>query len=553
MKAFIMWSTATIVFAAGNLADAVTTTGWAEYPSNAVYSPGKAYYPSILKEGDTYKMWSDNASGVQMATSPDGINWTTVGQVSGLFNPRHTVVERIGDEYRIWYDEGSDAHLYSIEAVRTATSSNGLAWVNDQPITQVGTTVITGSWPSWNTGSYGPCDILYNPSGSDTIVEPVDKASVWANKFVMYYNGTTGADEFLGLAVSNNGLNWQGYNDGAAPVLDSTDGSWDSGYVGFGTVIRESDSLFHLWYSGGSDYSLNNGIGYASSTDGINWVKDADNPIFHRDDDVAWRNNRTYTPMVIGDQMWFSGKSSAGVYAIGYATPSCTPVSIQSLAAAPLVIQVGTPVDFEASIAGGCGEIDALWDFDDGTFGPQTGVSNPVLADHTYTTAGVYTVVLTVSDNVVEDVDSIVVVAYDPDGGFVTGGGWLWSPAGAYLPNIDLEGKASFGFVSKYTKGATIPTGQTEFVFRTADLNFHSTSYDWLVVTGSDYAKFKGIGTINGWPEEYKFMLWAGDDDPDTFTIKIWEENEETGDEMPIYQNPGDQPIDAGSIVVHTK
>ena len=49
-----------------------------------------------------------------------------------------------------------------------------------------------------------------------------------------------------------------------------------------------------------------------------------------------------------------------------------------------------------------------------------------------------------------------------------------------------------------------MPTGNTEFQFHAADLNFHSSSYEWLVVTGSDYAKFKGAGTING-EGDYKF------------------------------------------------
>lgn len=302
-------------------ASALTTTEWTEYSANPVYSPGKAYYPSILKEGNTYTMWSDCENGVQVATSTNGINWTTTGQASGLTNPRHTVVEKIGDVYRMWYNNSN--LTYGVTTIRTATSSDGLMWTNDQAITQVGTSVIysDGSNSAWNSGSYGACDILYNAAGSDTIVAPVDKASVWANKYVMYYDGTTGADEFLGLAVSNDGVNWQGYNGGANPVLDSSASGWDSGYVGFGTVVKESDNLFHLWYSGGSDYSLNNGIGYASSTDGINWTKDDSNPIFHKTDGVAWRDNRTYTPMVIGDEMWFTGKdATTEIYAIGYAT-----------------------------------------------------------------------------------------------------------------------------------------------------------------------------------------------------------------------------------------
>lgn len=320
----------------GGLTHAFTTTGWTEYANNPVYAPGKAYYPTILKEGGVYTMWSDNATGVQKATSTDGVNWTTTGQASGLTNPRHTVVEIIDGGYRMWYNDSS--RLYGIQDIRTATSSDGLTWSNDQAITQVGTTVVSGIWPAWNTGSYGPADILYNPAGSATIIEPVNKASVWANKFVMYYDGTTGGDESMGLAVSNDGLNWQGYNNGANPVLDSSASGWDSDYVGFGTIIKESDNVFNMWYCGGCEFSLNNGIGYASSTDGINWVKDAGNPIFHNSDGVDWRNDRTYTPMVIGNEMWFTGKDAAtGHYTIGYAVggggmPSPNPQPCCSLA-----------------------------------------------------------------------------------------------------------------------------------------------------------------------------------------------------------------------------
>jgi hypothetical protein len=115
-------------------------------------------------------------------------------------------------------------------------------------------------------------------------------------------------------------------------------------------------------------------------------------------------------------------------------------------------------------------------------------------------------------------------------------------------------GRANFGFVSKYKKGADVPTGNTEFVFQAADLNFHSTGYDWLLVTGSDYAKFKGSGSING-EGDYKFMLWAGDETgdggADTFRIKIWWEEGDT--EHVVYDNGMDQAIGGGNIVVHTK
>jgi hypothetical protein len=147
-------------------------------------------------------------------------------------------------------------------------------------------------------------------------------------------------------------------------------------------------------------------------------------------------------------------------------------------------------------------------------------------------------------------------VVYDPSAGFVTGGGWIDSPAGAYKADESLTGKATFGFMSKYQKGASLPTGTTAFQFdrRAA---FSSQSYDWLVVnrTGMN-AQFKGSGLINGAADPngnaYRFMLWAGDGSPDTFQIRIWMEDA-LGVETVVYENGTAQAIGAGNIVVHTE
>ena len=111
------------------------------------------------------------------------------------------------------------------------------------------------------------------------------------------------------------------------------------------------------------------------------------------------------------------------------------------------------------------------------------------------------------------------------------------------------SGKANFGFNSKYKKGAAVPTGNVEFQFQEANLNFHSKGFEWLVVTDGSYARLKGTGTING-EGDYKFMLWAADGSADTFRIKILEENE-YGVETVIYDNGSDQAIGGGSIVIH--
>ncbi len=146
--------------------------------------------------------------------------------------------------------------------------------------------------------------------------------------------------------------------------------------------------------------------------------------------------------------------------------------------------------------------------------------------------------------------DTAMVVVYDPDGGFVTGGGWIESPVHEKYQYMQVGDRATFGFVSKYKKGASVPTGNTEFQFKAGNLNFHSDTYQWLVVNqNSTNAQFKGSGTING-EGEYRFMLWAGDGEPDTFRIKIWWEDGET--ENVVYDNGMDQEIGGGNIVVHT-
>jgi hypothetical protein len=174
---------------------------------------------------------------------------------------------------------------------------------------------------------------------------------------------------------------------------------------------------------------------------------------------------------------------------------------------------------------------------------------------------GVYTVTLTVTDSetgaTTSEANTFVV--YDPSEGFVTGGGWIDSPAGAYPADPLLTGKATFGFVSKYQKGSNIPTGQTEFQFKVADLNFHSSSYQWLVVAGAR-AQYKGTGTING-QGNYGFLLTVidgqinGGGGIDKFRIKIWDQT--SG--MVVYDNQLEAGDDAtpstalggGQVVIH--
>jgi hypothetical protein len=183
--------------------------------------------------------------------------------------------------------------------------------------------------------------------------------------------------------------------------------------------------------------------------------------------------------------------------------------------------------------------------------------------------AGIYDISVEVTDDDGgKGSASATIIVYDPSAGFVTGGGWINSLAG-YCKKagcLDAEGKAHFGFVSKYQKGASVPTGQTEFQFQAGNLNFHSGSYEWLIVNNQGTnAQYKGTGTINGANDAngnpYKFMLWGYDGTKvggsDTFRIRIW--SEVNGYEDVVYDNGGsgtggysNAAIASGSIQVQT-
>ena len=171
-----------------------------------------------------------------------------------------------------------------------------------------------------------------------------------------------------------------------------------------------------------------------------------------------------------------------------------------------------------------------VWNWGDGT--ATTGTSPEALtASHSYVQPGVYRIELTVTDGCGNSSSllSDYIPVYDPEGGFVTGGGWIWSHEGAYKGDPALKGKASFGFVAKYKKGNNIPEGHTEFHFHAGNLKFNSTSYDAmrLVISGAR-AQFKGVGTING-QGNFGFLVsvvdgaLSGSTNEDRFRIKIWD------------------------------
>jgi PKD repeat protein len=234
------------------------------------------------------------------------------------------------------------------------------------------------------------------------------------------------------------------------------------------------------------------------------------------------------------------------------------------------VVPINTSVSASASFtdAGSQDTHTGVWNWDDGSTSAGTiiesGGNGTVSGTHIYTQAGVYTVTLTVQDNgmAVSNVSSYqYVVVYDPSSGFVTGGGWITSPAGAMPANPTATGKAEFGFQAKYRRGATVPGGNTEFQFQAGQFHFNSTSYQWLVISGP-MAQFKGQGVVEGSTHRYGFLLTVidgqvrGGGGVDKFRLKVWDMD---NGNVIVYDNQlgaadtssPSTVIGGGSIVVH--
>ena len=258
--------------------------------------------------------------------------------------------------------------------------------------------------------------------------------------------------------------------------------------------------------------------------------------------------------------------SSAGLVLLGGSSKA--PVLGAISANDPVAVGSAVAVSAKFTDADTADTHTAIWTWGDGSptqsgLVAETSSAGTATGSHAFAAAGVYTISLKITDQagLTAQVSRDIVV-YDPSAGFVTGGGWIFSPPGAYKANETLVGKATFGFVSKYLKGAKVPTGNTEFQFQTAKLNFHSETYDWLVVAGAR-AQYKGVGTVNG-SGNYGFLLTAidgqisGGGGVDKFRIKIWDKNNE---DKIVYDNQvsGDTSdagtpntvLGGGSIVIH--
>ncbi len=147
-------------------------------------------------------------------------------------------------------------------------------------------------------------------------------------------------------------------------------------------------------------------------------------------------------------------------------------------------------------------------------------------------------------------------VVYDPSAGYVIGNGKIQSPAGSDWFDSSASGLAEFAFSSKYQKGDQTPTGKLSFSFKAGNLEFTSTSMEWLVVTGEPKAMIRGEGLLNQ-THTCKFHVEAWDGSyqaingpTDAFGIEIGACTSGGGPFGHRYRNRQAIPLSSGHIMI---
>lgn len=219
-------------------------------------------------------------------------------------------------------------------------------------------------------------------------------------------------------------------------------------------------------------------------------------------------------------------------------------------------IAINTSLTASASFKDG-GVVDthtAQWNWGDGTVSTATltqgAGSGSVTDSHVYTKTGSFIIQLTVTDKdggvAVSNSRAIAVTNSQS----AKGKDRIDSPAGSYVANLTLTGKADFEFASAFSSGAKTPSGKVNLKLSAVNFNFSATAQTSLVVNGST-ATIKGTGTVNALGN-YGFLIVVTDGgvapQTDLFRIKIWDINNAN---TVVYDNQKGQPntSTAGSTV----
>lgn len=333
MKKIFLYFFVTAVFAIQVNAQ----VNWEKYASNPVFQRGTGgtwddeyvMGPSIVYDGSYYHMWYEgydggNGARTGYAYSTNGIEWTRYpnpivplgvpGSWDALTVFQPCVLIDNDTTFKMWF---CGHNGIATRQIGYATSYDSINWIKNDAINPILGPGPSGSWDDqW----------LDSP-------EVIHINGVYH----MWYAGSNGIHTQIGHATSPDGLIWE--KDTLNPVLKVGEaGSWDDVTVGGPTILFDGNN-YHMWYSGGKQLAYDWKVGYAYSSDGLNWNKySVDSPVLNIGSAGNWDDKHIGAGGVAvlfnenkdSLYMWFAGGRQTSSGNIGYATSPKAPFDFEN-------------------------------------------------------------------------------------------------------------------------------------------------------------------------------------------------------------------------------
>lgn len=280
-----------------------TSAGWLKSDKSPVMGGkyGTCFDISVLKEGETYRMWLSwrPKKSVALVESKDGIHWSeppmivlSPNKASGWEDDiNRPCVLKKGDTYHMWYTGqvrpgAGDGHSW----IGYATSPDGVLWnrISDKP-------VLSFDQP-WEKNTAVMCpSVMWDES---------------AKLFRMWYSGgEQNEPNAIGYATSPDGMTWTKFtgNPVFGPDLKNL---WERHKVAGVQVVKRGD-WYVMFYIGYQDEPSAK-IGLARSKDGVtHWQRHPANPIIWPGKG-KWDHDACYKPYAIFDGrkwlLWYNGR-----------------------------------------------------------------------------------------------------------------------------------------------------------------------------------------------------------------------------------------------------
>jgi hypothetical protein len=264
----------------------------------------------------------------------------------------------------------------------------------------------------------------------------------------------------------------------------------------------------------------------------------------------------TYTiSVMVTDNQGLTGLANAVVEVLN------APFTVNNIVSETSPIQVMSVVNASATFLDP-GLLDthtAVWDWGDGvsTAGIVNDGEGTVFGSHAYSTSGIFTINLTVTDDDGVSVSAHpyeYITVYNPTPmGLFSAARIFTSPIGALGASPETTGKVLFGITSKYS--GAVPTGNVSFTYKNGNLDFVSTNISLLVISGN-FATLQATGTLNG-VSDYN-LLAIGSDGHEINTSDYVRIQIKDGNGVVIYDTQPGAPNTAspttqvtGQVIVH--